>query len=496
MDAAILYSIIAFAILFVTIVCASYVKAPPAVAFIISGLSKSPRVLIGKGGFRIPFFERLDKVYLGQISVDIKTGNAVPTQDFINVDVDAVAKIRVTPTEDGIRLAAKNFLNMTPEHIALQLKDSLQGNMREIVGTLDLKSLNTDRDGFSDEVMKKATPDMAKLGIEIISCNIQDITDQNNLIKDLGADNTYKIKKDAAIAKAHAEREIVIEQSAATKQANDARVNSETAIAEKNNELSIRKAELKGEADTRQAMADAAYEIEKQKQQAEINSRTVDAHIEQTRREQILSEEQIKIKENKLAAEIKKTADADKYRTEVFAQADLEQRKREAEAKRYEAEQEALAQKAKAEARKYEMEQEALGIKAKGDAEAYAIQQKGLAEAEAMDKKAEAYKKYNGAAVAEMMVNILPEMAGKVSDAVKGIDGITIYGTNGSGVSEMSGNVPVLIKQTMDVVSEATGVDMRDIIRANSIEARTNRNIDVDLKNESKTASPIVKKHK
>lgn len=482
------FILIAVAIVVIAIVCASYVKAPPAVAFIISGLSKHPRVLIGSGGFRVPFFERLDKVYLGQISVDIKTGNAVPTQDFINVDVDAVAKIRVIPSDEGIRLAAKNFLNMAPEHIALQLKDSLQGNMREIVGTLDLKSLNTDRDGFSDEVMKKATPDMAKLGIEIISCNIQDITDQNNLIKDLGADNTYKIKKDAAISKALAEREIAVEQSKAAKEANDARVSAETAIAEKNNDLAIRKAELKGEADTRQAKADAAYEIEKQKQQAEINSRTVDAHIEQTRREQVLSEEQIKIKENKLAAEIKKTAEAGKYKTEVDAQADLEQRKREAEAKRYEAEQEALAQKAKAEARKYELEQEALGIKAKGEAEAYAIQQKGLAEAEAMDKKAEAYKKYNGAAVAEMMVKILPEMAGKVSDAVKGIDGITIYGTDGSGVAQMSGNVPVLIKQTMDVVSEATGVDMRNIIRANSIEARTDRNIDVDVKGVVPTA--------
>jgi len=352
--------------------------------------------------------------------------------------------------------------------------------MREIVGTLDLKSLNTDRDGFSDEVMKKATPDMAKLGIEIISCNIQDITDQNNLIRDLGADNTYKIKKDAAIAKAHAEREIAEEQAKAAKLANDARVISDTAIAEKNNELAIRRAELKIESDTREAVADAAYEIEKQKQLAEINTRTVDARIERTRREQVLSEEQIKITENELASQIKKKAEADKYKTEVDADAALEQRKRDAEAKRYEAEQEAEALKAKAEARKFELEQEALGIKAKGEAEAYAIKQKGVAEADAMDKKAEAYKKYNGAAIAEMMIKILPEMAGRVSDAIKSIDGVTIYGTNGSEVSQMSGNVPVLIKQTMDVVSEATGVDMRGIIRANSIEARTDRNIDIE----------------
>ena len=175
----------------------SYVKAPPSYAFIISGLSKEPRVLIGSGGFRVPFFERLDKVYLGQITVDIKTEESVPTNDFINVDVDAVAKIRVMPNPEGTRLAAKNFLNMTPAEIAEQLQDSLQGNMREIIGTLDLRSLNTDRDGFSDQVMQKAQPDMAKLGIEIIACNIQNVTDKEGLIHDLGADNTAKIKKDA-----------------------------------------------------------------------------------------------------------------------------------------------------------------------------------------------------------------------------------------------------------------------------------------------------------
>ena len=202
----------------------SYVKAPPSAAFIISGLSREPRVLIGSGGFRIPFFERLDRVYLGQITVDIKTEESVPTTDFINVDVDAVAKIRVMPTNEGTRLAAKNFLNMMPNEIAEQLQDSLQGNMREIIGTLDLRSLNTDRDGFSDQVMTKASPDMAKLGIEIISCNIQNVTDKEGLIKDLGADNTAKIKKDASINRAIAERDVKIEVSKADKEANDARV--------------------------------------------------------------------------------------------------------------------------------------------------------------------------------------------------------------------------------------------------------------------------------
>ena len=203
----IVWTAIAIILFFAVVLFISYVKAPPSNAYIISGLSKEPRVLIGSGGFRIPFFERLDVVYLGQISVDIKTDVSVPTKDFINVDVDAIAKVRVTPTSEGTRLAAKNFLNMTPQQITEQLKESLQGNMREIIGTLELKPLNNDRDGFSDQVMKKASPDMAKLGIEIISCNIQNVTDKEGAIKDLGADNLARIKKDAAINRAKGEAE-------------------------------------------------------------------------------------------------------------------------------------------------------------------------------------------------------------------------------------------------------------------------------------------------
>ena len=239
--------IAAVVLLLVLFIFISYVKAPPSFAYIISGLSSQPRVLIGKGGFRVPFLERLDKVYLGQITVDIKTEESVPTNDFINVDVDAVAKIRVTPNSEGTRLAAKNFLNMEPNEIANQLQDSLQGNMREIIGTLDLRSLNTDRDGFSDQVMQKAQPDMAKLGIEIISCNIQNVTDKEGLIHDLGADNTAKIKKDASINRANAERDVKIQVAHADKDANDARVDADTAIAIKNNDLALKRAALKRE---------------------------------------------------------------------------------------------------------------------------------------------------------------------------------------------------------------------------------------------------------
>ena len=154
--------VIAVAILLVLLLM-GYVKAPPDQAYIISGLKKDGKILIGRAGIKIPFFERLDKLYLGQMTVDIKTEQSVPTNDFINVNVDAVAKVRISPTPEGIKLAAKNFLNKKAVDITRDLQDSLQGNMREIIGTLSLKEINTDRDSFSDQVMQKASKDMDPL---------------------------------------------------------------------------------------------------------------------------------------------------------------------------------------------------------------------------------------------------------------------------------------------------------------------------------------------
>lgn len=487
------------------VLLAMYVKAPPSVAYILSGLRKEPRVLIGTGGFKVPIIERLDKVFLGQTTVDVKTSMPVPTHDFIDVMVDAVCKVRVIPDPAGIRLAAKNFLNMTAEDIAKSVKDSLEGNMREVIGAISLQGLVTDRDAFSDQIQQKAAKDMAKLGLEVISCNIQNITDQKGLIEGLGADNTYKIRKDAAITKANAEKDIQIAESEAKKAANDVRVKAETEIAERNNELAIRQADLKRESDTKKAEADAAYEIQKQEQQKTVNEKTVDAKIAQTKREQILADEQVKVTENKLRAEVNAQSDAQKYSIEVDAQArkfkmetdaqaELERQKRDAEAKAYMAEQEAKAVKAKADAAKYAALQEAAGIEAKGKAEAAAkqavleaeaegIRAKGNAEAEAMDKKAEAYKRSDFARlemVLEMQKAVLPQMAENVAKPMSQIGDVTIYGTSGNEMSGLSNNVPTVMKQTFDLVKDATGVDMSNIVMANSLDAKVNKNINLN----------------
>ena len=484
--------VILIAILVIIILMAGYVKAPPDKAYIISGLRRKPRILIGRAGVKVPFFERVDILYLGQMTVDIKTEQSVPTNDFINVNVDAVAKVRIGQNDSAIQLAAKNFLNKNPQQITMDLQDSLQGNMREIIGTLALKTINTDRDSFSDQVMAKASKDMEKLGIEILSCNIQNVTDEKGLISDLGMDNTSRIKKDAAIAKAQADRDVAIAQAEADKAANDARVAAQTEIAEKNNALAIKQAELKRQSDTSKAIADAAYEIQQQEQQKTIQTATVNAQIAKTEREAELRQKEVIVRQQKLAAEVEKQADADKYRMEKAAEAELVQRQKNAEAAKYEKEKQAEAQRAQADAAKYAAEQEAAGIKAKydaeaagiaarGKAEAESIRAKGLAEAEAMEKKAEAYRKYNGAAMAEMMIKIMPQMAAEIAKPLSQIDKINIYGTadGANGASQISGNMPIVMKQVFDTMSEATGVDFTEIMRSNTYDAKVNRKVEL-----------------
>ena len=524
----------------VALILVSYVKAPPDTAFIITGAGRK-KVLIGHAGLCLPLINRMDRLLLRQVSVDIKTNGYIPTKDFIGVDIDAIAKVAVMsdkemvkvpdPSGDqvyppgdpmegkhyrlvpGIDLAMKNFLNMKEEQIVKALTDSLQGNMREIIGTMELRVISSDRKAFGDQVQEKAQSDMNNLGIKIISCNIQKVIDENGLINALGQDNMSKIQKEAAIAKAEAERDVAIKQAETSREANDAKVIANLEIAQKNNELALKQAELKKFEDTKAAEADAAYDIQKQIQMKQVNTETVNAQIAQAEREADLRERQVAIKERELEANIRKQAEAERYATEQKAEAELAKRQREAEASQFEQEREAVARKAQADADKFKAEQEAAGVKAKYDAEAAGIQArglaeaeaarakglaeaeaikaKGLAEAEAMEKRAEAYRKYNSAAIVEMMIKIMPEMASEIAKPLSQIDSINIYGTGdgGSGAAQISGNMPVVMKQVFDTMSQATGVDLSEIIRANTYDAKVTRNVNVTGLPEAKPAA-------
>ena len=465
----------------ILLLCIGYVKAPPDMAYIISGIKKKSKIVIGKASIRIPFFERLDKLNLRLIPIDVKTSNAVPTADYININVDATVNVKISNESEKLRLAAENFLNKPTEYIAGVAREVLEGNVREIVGKMKLEEMVSDRQKFANLVKENAEPDLAAMGLDIISFNVQNFVDGNEVIENLGIDNIVKIKKSAAIARAESERDIKVAQAAADKESNDASVAAQTEIAKKQNELAIKKSELQMEADTKKAMADAAYQIQKEEQRKTIEITTANADIARQEREIELRQKAVAVKEQALEAEIKKQAEADKYAAQQKADAMLYQRQKDAEARQFEAQREAEAKKAQAEADRYSKEQEAAGIRAVGEAEATAIQAKGIAEAEAMEKKAEAYAKYNKAAVAEMMIKVLPEIAGKIAEPLTQIDKITIIGGSegNNGVDQVAGNVPVVMAKVFESMKEATGIDLADIINAESYDAQVNRNINV-----------------
>jgi flotillin len=427
-----------------------YVKAPPDKAYVISGVCKKPRMLIGRAGLKIPFFERLDKIDLGAIQIDVKTKSAVPTADFINVNVDSTVSVKIGSTEEDIKLALENFLNVSRDEIGMKVKDLLEGNVREIVGKMKLTEMVSDRKAFAAQVQENAVPDLKKFGLELVSFNVQNFQDDNSVIENLGIDNVEQIRKKAAIAKSDAQREIAIAEADNTKIANDAAAAAKVAMAEKNAEVAVRQSELKRKTDTEQAIADAAYDIQKFEQEKAVKVSQTNAEIAQREREVELKTREIELAERELDAKTRKVADAEAYEVAKKAEAELIKRQREAEAKAYEVEQQAKAQMKKAEADKFSAEQQAAGIAAIGKAEA-----------EAIEKKAEAMAKMEDAAVIQMVLEALPKMTAAAAAPLSNIDNMTVYGSDGG--SKIVGDVMQTTNQVTEAL-KANGIDVADLL--------------------------------
>ena len=432
----------AVAVLLVILFLMSYVKASPDEVILVSGIKKQPKVIKGCAGFRIPFLERADKLSLQLLNIDVKTGNPVPTNDYINVTVDAVVTAKIGDEENLIQVAAQNFLNKKVDDIRAKIVDILEGNMREIVGQMQLVDLVSDRKQVSDKVLSNAKPDLEKLGIVIQTFNIQNFRDEQGVIENLGVDKTSAIRKAAAISKANAERDILVAQSKAKREANDAAVEADLEIAKKQNGLAVAKADLKKQEDTKKAEADAAYEIQKQTQLKQINITAAEAEV--ARQEKLIEvrEKTVAVTQKELEAKVLKTAEAEKqatilraeaareaavigaeanfktaqknadanlYQTQKRSEAELFKQQKDAEALQYSKERDAeatqFAIQKNAEAQRYQQEQTAEGVKAmaaanleaaqadakgiaaKGQAEGIAIKATGEAEAIAIKAK-------------------------------------------------------------------------------------------------------------
>ena len=455
---------------------------------IVSGLGKVKRKT-GGGVFVIPLLQRTQKMTLENIQVDFTSRNDIPTKDAISLLVDAVANMAISQDPERQAVAASKFAGYNLDQMRNIIIPILEGNIREIISQTTFEDLiRGDKKVFAERIQENVAPNLADLGIDLTTFNIQNFSDKKGVIQDLGIENTEKIKKDAQIAAANAKAEVAVAQAEADRRANEAKVKAATEIAEQQTQFAIRKAELQKQADTEQAKADAAKKIEAENQRKAEEIAIANANLAKQEKEIELKEREVSVKERVLEAEIKKTAEAQKfaeqqkadaklYAVQKQSEAELYERERKAEAEKIEAMKkaeadlalataEAEAQKKLAEAIKAKGEAEAAAEEARGLARAKAIQAEGEAEAKAMYEKAEALKQYGDAAREQMNLEatkVLYEQLPAIAEAIgKGYAGADIH-MIGNDSGQLAGNIMGNMTQLIEGFRGA-GVDLPAVV--------------------------------
>ena len=476
-------------LLFVLIFKAFWKVAGTNEVLIVSGLGKV-KTRTGGGIFVLPILQKTQKMTLENIQVDFTSRQEIPTKDAIHVLVDAVANMSISIDPERQAIAASKFAGYSTAQIRDIVIPVLEGNIREIISQTMFEDLiRGDKKVFAERIQENVTPNLADMGIDLTTFNIQNFSDKNGVIRDLGIENIEKIKKEASIAAAKAKAEVAIEQAKADKAANDAKVEAATEIAKKQTAFAIEKAEMQERADTAQAKADAAKQIEAENQRKAQEIAKSDADLARQEKQIELEARAVDIQERKLKAEVEKVADAKKYAeqqaadakayaAQKAAEADLYEREKLAEAARIEAEKKAAAdlalatakaeaQKKLAEAIEAEGKARAAAAEAEGLARAKAIQAEAEAEAKGMLEKAEALKQYGDAAKQQMeldAIKVLYEQLPAIAEAIgKGYQGANIH-VIGNDAGQLAGNMMSGITQITEGFKGATGVDPMSII--------------------------------
>ena len=463
-------------------------KVPQDKALVITGMKK--RVLTGGGGLVIPMFERTDRLSLENMKIEIRIDGAL-TEQGVDIYVDGVSVVKVRSDAVSILQAMEQFNtgheNKTIEAIKNTVRDVLEGKLREIISKLTVEEIYKDREKFASEVEATASVSLAEMGLEIKVFTIRDISDKNQYLESLGKKQIAFVKKEASIAEAEANKESTIKTTMALREGEEAKLLAQTMIAEAQKVKDLKVQDYRREQEIAKATADNAYEIEANKVKREVTETAMQVEILKKQKDiELAQQEAIRI-ERELEATIRKKADADLYMRQQEAEALKYREIKDAEARAQSIE---LESRAKAEASKIQMLADAearsqavmMEGKAKaettrlqGMAEVDVIREKGMAEADAMAKKAEAYRMYNDAAVTQMIIEKLPEIANSIASPLSKTEKIVIVdnGSNAgngngggpSGASKVTGYVTDIISQLPETVKALTGVELTDLFK-------------------------------
>lgn len=470
-------------IVIISAIMSMWKKIPQDKAGVVTGLRK--RVISGGGTLIIPVLERMDIISLENIPLNINTTGAMTIQG-VPITATGVAVIKVKNEKDSILSAMEQFYtgneNSTNQRIKDTVNSVLEGKLREIVGKMTVEEIYKDREAFSQQVRDVADSSLATMGFELIAFTIKEITDANGYLEALGAPRIAAVKKDAAVAKAEADRDAKVKIAEANKAGEEARLRSEAEIAQAEKEKHVKQSVYLKESQTAKADADAAYEIQQNKMRKSIIDTNADAEMLRQQRDQGIAAEQMEVevvRERKNIELAQTKADAKKRQLEETvinpAEASCKEAELKAEAAKIKAikEAEAIAESRRLEAAAHAFQIEAVGqkeaniIKLKGEAEADAIRLKLEAEAAGMQKKAEAYKQYGEAAVIQMIVEALPEMAKHIAQPIGSIDKIIVWdggSDSGKGPMRIAETVTKTLAATMDAMNEMTGFDVKAVL--------------------------------
>ncbi|QDR82385.1 flotillin family protein [Sporomusa termitida] len=420
------------------------------------------KIVRGGGAFILPIFQQAATLSLLSHKLDVSTPE-VYTEQGVPVMADGVAIIKVGSSIEDVATAAEQFMGKPTAAVQGEAQEVLEGHLRAILGTMTVEEVYRNRDKFAQEVQGVAARDLKKMGLQIVSFTIKDVRDKQGYLEALGKPRIAAVKRDAEIAEAEAVRDSRIKKAQAEEQGQKAELLRDTNVAEATKEKELKIAAFKQEQDTAKAEADQAYNIQQAKSEQMVIQEQMKIEIVRKEREIDVQDKEILRREKQFDAEVKKKADADRYAVEQAAEAAKARQMREADALQYRIEAEA---KANAEQKRLDGLAVADAERAKGTAEADIVRLKGLAEAEAKEKLAEAFEKFGEAAVLDIIIKMLPELAGKIAEPLQSIDKLTVVDAgNGDGAVRVSKYVTSLMATAPEMLKNVSGVDLAQIIK-------------------------------
>ncbi|MGA2221050.1 MAG: SPFH domain-containing protein [Verrucomicrobiia bacterium] len=456
--------IVAVVVIFALVYASRYTKVGPNEVLIISGRRHrilgadgqarvvGYRLLTGGGAFVWPIFEKVDVLSLEILTIDVQTPE-VYTVKGVPIIVDGVAQIKVRGDDVSIRTSAEQFLSKTADEIRSVALQTLEGHLRAILGTMSVEEVYQNREAFAQRVQEVAATDLANMGLMIVSFTIRDIKDNQGYLEALGRPRTAQVKRDALIGQAEADRDAIIRSAQANQSGQEAKFVADTKVAEANRDYQMKVAEYQASVNQRKAEADLAYDLQRFKTGQAVKAEQIQVDIVEKQKQIELQQQEIQRRQKELEATVQKPADAQRYQVETLATA-----------KRFQLETEAAGN---ASAIKATGIAEAEANKAKGFAQADVIKAQGVAEAEAMARKADSFKQYNEAAVIQMLIAVLPEVAGKISEPLAKTDRITIISSGdgtGAGASKVTGDITNIMAQLPAVIESLTGVQLQRLL--------------------------------